>query len=181
MNIWVTSDTHFSHGQNALDGNHFLLKQRGFPDSKSMDAALTDIWNETIAPEDTVYHLGDFAWKNPVSYLKNLNGKITLVKGNHDKGQLAHLRKLITVTDYMELKVNKQKYILCHFPLYSWNGSSHNTSIHLHGHSHGKIVLTHDQDKGCFDVGVDTNNFKPYNLDEFLPMFNTWKALQDAV
>ena len=38
-------------------------------------------WNETVKPEDTVYHLGDFGL---YKYRKFLNGKIVLICGNYE-------------------------------------------------------------------------------------------------
>lgn len=167
MDIYLLSDTHFCH--------RLCANQRGFESISAMDEALTEIWNQTIKPNDTVYHLGDFAWKDPAHYLKNLNGKITLLRGNHDRNKMSTITSQITVLDYLELKVNHQKFILCHFPFYSWNGSSHNISYHCHGHSHGKLKDTHDWDKGCLDVGVDTNDLKPYHIDEAIAYFERWK------
>lgn len=37
-------------------------------------------------------------------------------------------------------------------------------SWHLYGHSHGN--LPDDPNSLSFDVGVDTNNFKPYSLKD---------------
>ena len=53
--VWFTADTHFGHG-GALG-----LFRRPFPSVAAMDAALVERWNATVAPADTVWHLGDFA------------------------------------------------------------------------------------------------------------------------
>lgn len=51
-----------------------------------MNEALITNWNNVVKPNDTVFHLGDFAfggsyiWNNVLS---RLNGNIHLILGNH--------------------------------------------------------------------------------------------------
>ena len=53
-----------------------------------------------------------------------------------------------------------------HFPIhFEWDGS-HRGSIHLHGHCHGKRTGM-EKYRVC-DVGVDTNELKPYLLDSLV-------------
>src|SRR5699024_12595413 len=54
-----------------------------------MDADMINQWNEIISEEDTVYYLGDFAFKSKkqdiIGYLEKLNfKKLICVYGNHD-------------------------------------------------------------------------------------------------
>lgn len=51
--IWFTSDTHFCHDRG------FLYEPRGFTNVEDMNEAIVQRWNSVVAPEDTVYHLGD--------------------------------------------------------------------------------------------------------------------------
>ena len=59
-----------------------------------MDAALIARWNRRVGPEDTVYHLGDFAlglkalW---LEYRRQLNGRIEFILGNADAPRDAFL------------------------------------------------------------------------------------------
>ena len=46
---------------------------------------------------------------------------------------------------------------------------SHYNSIHLYGHSHGRL----DGIGKSMDIGVDTNNFYPYSLDDILKIMKT--------
>lgn len=64
------------------------------PDVEAMEEALVERWNARVAPEDTVYHLGDFAWwhlpSSEVARIRaRLNGEILPVRGNHDQEQKA--------------------------------------------------------------------------------------------
>lgn len=54
---------------------------------EEMNEALISIWNSTIQPKDTIFHLGDFSFGNveeTMAILQRLNGKIHLIQGNHD-------------------------------------------------------------------------------------------------
>lgn len=60
--------------------------------------------------------------------------------------------------DYHRLKINGHKFVLCHFPFYSWERGY----INLHGHTHGTYQSKYMQ----HDVGVDSNNYAPISLDD---------------
>ena len=80
--IWFTADTHFGH-EKLVKNTH-----RPFANSFEMDNILVKNWNSVVNDDDIVYHLGDFCWINKTlaweHYLAQLNGKIVLIKGNHD-------------------------------------------------------------------------------------------------
>ena len=61
MAIFFTSDTHFGHG-GALG-----LYRRPFASVAAMNEGLVERWNEAVKPEDVVWHLGDFAIRQPRS------------------------------------------------------------------------------------------------------------------
>ena len=78
---WVTADHHFGHE------NIIAYEQRPFHDAEEMDATMAARWNDVVRPEDTVYHLGDFALANKEytrQLVQQLHGRKVLVKGNHD-------------------------------------------------------------------------------------------------
>lgn len=52
-----------------------------------MNEALIANWNATVAPDDTVYHLGDFGLGDKATWkpiLERLNGYKVLIVGNHE-------------------------------------------------------------------------------------------------
>ena len=80
-NIFFVADTHFGH--EAM----IRFENRPFKDIRDMEQQIIKNWNETVAREDRVFVLGDFAFgdKAEVTRLcRSLNGKKTLVLGNHD-------------------------------------------------------------------------------------------------
>jgi calcineurin-like phosphoesterase family protein len=60
----------------------------------------------------------------------------------------------------------KHNFILCHFPIASWEGMGEGF-IHLHGHVHLPKELKINEGR-AMDVGVDGNDFKPVSLEEVL-------------
>ena len=66
--------------------------------------------------------------------------------------------------DYYRLRLGSRRIVLCHYPFDTWDGCWRGT-WHLHGHCHGSLE-THRG--GRMDVGVDTNDLKPYHLDEII-------------
>lgn len=129
-----------------------------------MNEALVTNWNALVSPKDEVYHLGDLSFGREVdtrNIIARLNGRIYLVRGNHDAGFLKRNSGLFTwVKDYYELKWNKQKFVLCHFPFAVWN-ESHHGSFHLHGHSHGTLPPRGRRR----DVGVDCFDYRPVPIE----------------
>lgn len=180
--IYVTSDLHFDHS-NVID-----YSDRPYEDEKNdqgkivpaviaMNEGIVANYNAVVLPTDTIYILGDIVFtKHALQYLKRLNGHKFLISGNHDKSMMSKLRPYFEWTNnYYELKtinpLNQEdiNIVLFHYPIASWN-KAHLGSWHLHGHSHGKYVV----DKGLImDVGIDTNNMKPYSLVDVAKYMST--------
>jgi len=168
MNRWFSSDHHFSH--------EAIIKycNRPFKDKYEHDGALIENWNKLVKRNDLVYHLGDFCFGShkTVRHFRNrLNGKIILIMGNHDyKSRIHKLTDLFTeIHDYRMIKVsNKQALFLCHYCMRVWPRSHFNVPS-LYGHSHGGLEGIGKQ----MDVGVDTNNFKPYHVDEIIEIMES--------
>jgi calcineurin-like phosphoesterase family protein len=154
MTTWYTSDLHFNHKRITE------LTERGqFTDAEGHTEWLIDLWNSQVKRGDTVWHLGDFNFSSRfedwAKVLHKLNGKINLIKGNHDDMKImksAQLSSLVTsVQDYKEVKTNGNTIVLFHFPIQSWNKQGYG-SIHAHGHCHGSLP---DSGGKRLDVGLD--------------------------
>lgn len=168
--IWFTADHHFGH--------RLMVKMRGFDCNWEMDKELISRWNSRVKKGDTVIHLGDFALcskRRASEIIGNLNGKIILVRGNHDKTvDSTACRDLFeSVHDALEVRVRVDnpfakkghplRIWLLHYPCESWP-ASHWGTVHLHGHSHGKMRKMRRR----LDVGVDCHNLTPLRLNEVL-------------
>jgi calcineurin-like phosphoesterase family protein len=162
---YFTADTHFGHANIIKHCN------RPFQDPEDMDNSLIERWNCRIKPEDTVYHLGDFSFrnkKNISNYLGKLHGNIHLILGNHDEISVDCGAKFKSISPIKELYVNlpdgkKQFVVLCHYAMRVWN-HSHHGAWHLFGHTHG--TLKDDPNSLSLDVGVDCWNFYPVSIEE---------------
>jgi calcineurin-like phosphoesterase family protein len=159
MSTHFTADTHFG------DHRTINIHRRPFSGAAEMDACLIDRWNATVRPDDTVWHLGDFARRasDVPALLERLNGVKHLVRGNNDPDGTAAAAGWASVRDYVELAFGGFALVLCHYPFRSWNGQSRG-SINLHGHSHGRLKPVLRQ----FDVGVDPNGFTPVPLERLI-------------
>lgn len=157
MMVFFTSDTHFGHG-GALG-----LFRRPFASVAEMDAALIRRWNDSVGPEDEVWHLGDFAIRQQAGrmaeILEALAGRKHLVVGNNDGEATAGLPGWASVQPYAEITLDDRRLVLCHYPFRSWNGMGKG-AVNLHGHSHGRMAPLPRQ----ADVGVDVRDFRPVTL-----------------
>ena len=153
MNTFFTGCTHFGH--DAI----IRLCNRPFSSVEEMDEVLIENWNKTVKKTDLVYHHGDFAYKNRQDsneILKKLNGKIMLIRGNHDP--------VLWGPPTIEYKVNKKLIVMFHYPIEEWNGYYHG-SLHTHCHTHKPELVSA---RRRFNVGVDACGYKPISLDELL-------------
>ena len=172
MAFWFTADTHFSHW------NIVKYCTRPFSSIEEHDETLISNWNYCIKGNDTVYHLGDFAFRNPISLekiTKRLNGKIILLRGNHDKRIKGDLTSLFSEVKDVHLftgQLHKEKVTLylSHYAHRSWPSSFHGVG-HLYGHSHGRLP-PHGL---SFDVGVDCWNFYPVSLEQVVSKLQSMK------
>jgi calcineurin-like phosphoesterase family protein len=158
---FFTSDTHFGHA-----GALWLYK-RPFTSVPEMDAAMIARWNETVGPEDEVWHLGDFAIKRTAAVtaeiLAQLKGRKHLVTGNNDPPGTTDQPAWQSVQPYAEMTVDGTRLVLCHYAFRTWNGMGKG-ALNLHGHSHGRLKPQPRQ----ADVGVDAWDFRPATLTEIV-------------
>lgn len=158
MKTWFVADTHFGHIN--------ILKhcKRPFSSIEEMDDSLIEAWNAKVTQQDTVYHLGDVAWRFAERYLDKLKGRLHLISGNHDHKDTRKLARWLSVQPFLELKDSVAGLIvLCHYPLHVWNRSHYGT-WHLHGHCHGSLRCPGGR---MLDVGVDAlPGYAPIELSE---------------
>jgi calcineurin-like phosphoesterase family protein len=157
MVLYFTSDHHIGHAAART------FYRRPFASVGEMDRVLIDRWNAVVKPEDEVWHLGDFAVRQPaeriISLLKELNGRKHLVTGNNDDVAVTECVVWQSVQPYAELTVDGTLLVLCHYPFRTWRDMGKG-AVNLHGHSHGRLKPLSRQ----FDVGVDVWDFRPVRL-----------------
>jgi calcineurin-like phosphoesterase family protein len=142
-----------------------------------MNDSLVRNWNERIKEEDTVYHIGDFCFKNSdeqrgegqrkkaIDWIRELNGQKVFIKGNHDNNN-----SLKTLIDCCTITYAGNSYFLVHDPAHA----SIMHDINFTGHVHQNWKYRKYMSTTIINVGVDVNNFMPKTIDEILHEYKHW-------
>ncbi len=153
---FYVADTHFNHA-NILE-----MQPRPFSSIAEHDEHLIARWNAVVAPDDVVYHLGDFALglNNPEriqGIFARLNGRKFLVYGNHDVRRDGDLHPTILDLGWAArpeaiafVKDEGQHVVLSHYAQRAWQGHLKG-HWHFYGHAHGRLESL----GRSRDVGVD--------------------------
>ena len=167
---FLTADLHLGHARICE------YTGRPFERVEQMNDWLIDTWNDTVAPEDEVWVLGDVALgriAETLALVRELHGVLHLLVGNHDRPFEAGARRPEWQLRYREAgfaTVNygstfldiglDERVLACHFP---YEGDSQGEArfeelrpldkglAMVHGHTHGQY-----RRRGrMVDVGVD--------------------------
>lgn len=185
--IFLTADPHFFH-KKLLE---IYCPNRPGHSVGEMNSILVANWNTTVSKDDTVFVVGDFFMgpKEGIDeILPLLNGKIILIRGNHDTNNRVAMfeERGVTVADYAVIERDGYNFYLYHYPMteerFNWdvfNGVMEDyyddfndwNPILLYGHVHDNApddVFKNEFGYTCYHVGMDTNNFKPVLLDDIV-------------
>lgn len=175
---FLVSDTHFGHkGVCHFTQADGVTPLRPWDTPDEMDEDMVRMWNETVSPEDKVYHLGDVVInRKALPTLARLNGDKVLIKGNHD------IFRLSEYTPYFrEIRAYHVLggMILSHIPIHSDSLARFGVNVHGHLHSNRvmkaigfdqktqEIIYSKDEiDPRYFSVCVEMTEFKPIELEE---------------
>lgn len=168
--IYVTSDLHFQH-KNILT---YEAASRPFASTTEMDETLIGNWNSVVTKEDTVYVLGDLSMgqiETAIPLIQRLNGKIILIRGNHDTvKRVEEYKKIgIEIHDIFYLPYKGRFFVMCHFPIASQEfinmvRNDNSEVVVLYGHVHHNAPKGYVN--GTFHIGVDTNNLTPLSIQQ---------------
>jgi calcineurin-like phosphoesterase family protein len=170
---WYTSDLHLHH--------KLMCSTRGFDSVGGHDHAVISRWNKTVAPDDTVWVLGDVGMGNSGSFLYamlELNGTKHLISGNHDEVWPGHrdshkhqdrwLQVFASIQPFARRRIGGHDVLLSHFP-YSGDHTDEDRFGQyrlrdegrwlIHGHTHGTERLHGRQ----IHVGLDAWDLTPVN------------------
>jgi calcineurin-like phosphoesterase family protein len=162
--------------------SNYRISQEGV---EMMNTHLINQINEHVGRDDTLFHLGDFAFAQKhkyrqmcMLYRSRINCQnIFLVEGNHDN--VGEIRGLFT--DVFQLKTIRhsgQAIVISHYSLAVWD-KSHRSSWSLYGHSHSTAEAWLDRvmpGRRSIDVGVDNiakvfGEYRPVSFDELQKYF----------
>lgn len=171
--IYFTSDTHYGHS------NVIGYCGRPFRNVHHMNQAMICNFNERVSPGDTTYHLGDFAFlpRSRLAELRScLNGKIILIRGNHDKNEQIMLEAgFDEVHNRLSINLDGHSLYMSHIPI--GNGivprKQYNPELvkppppcdyHMVGHVHERWTRIGN----TINCGVDAWQFNPVMLQQLI-------------
>lgn len=144
MNYYIADMHLFCNSQTQAGVNY---DRRPFANVEEMNAHFLSRWNAKVTNGDTVYILGDVAFRGNqeqrVKLVSQLKGRKILVKGNHDDlSDYRYVKLFEEIVDYKELsdgfKGKTYRLVLSHYPILMWNGQ-HKGTILLYGHTHNTL------------------------------------------
>ena len=167
---FFTSDLHIGHDKD------FVWEARGFNSIEEHDTQIILNWNAVVAPEDTVYILGDLCmggnepeWNR---VYKVLNGTKKFVHGNHDT--IAKVGRYVNEYNMEDLGLaaiyqysKKRKFYLSHYPTFVNNHKEEKFFWCLAGHTHNKNVFQFGE-HCVYNVAMDAHNCTPISIDTII-------------
>lgn len=178
---FIIADTHFAHA------NILKYEDRPFTSVDKMNEGMISRWNDKVGPDDVVYHLGDFSWGGAAvirSFIERLNGRIVLVRGNHDRARTAAAWRKLGIHKVLDGPVQAISknigFVLSHEPIVMPLCYPHRVNVHGHTHTMGG-EFTHSKavSDDHFCVSVELINYAPITIDEMLVELyrgkDTWK------
>lgn len=172
---FLVADPHFGHSGVCRFLREDGTKLRPWDTPDEMDEALVDNWNKVVSAKDRVYVLGDVVInRRCLPILERVNGRLVLIKGNHDIFKLEDYAKYF---DDIRSSHKLDNYILSHIPIHPdslarWCGGN------IHGHLHSNRVMTPDGksiDPRYFSVSVEHTDFTPMSFNEVKLRFEKQK------
>lgn len=175
--IFFTADQHFNHKK------ILQICRPMFQSIESMNEVIIQRWNEKVKREDTIYCLGDFAWKGEDgtssdvgAIIRRLNGQKFLITGSHDSEAERYKKYWCQITPEKHIKViitnppvqDIYFITLSHCAHRVWE-KSHYGAWHLYAHSHGNLPPWGKS----FDCGVDAHDFYPWSMKEVIDKMET--------
>jgi calcineurin-like phosphoesterase family protein len=175
MKTFYTSDYHLGHY------NIIKYANRPFKTLDIMNTRILANHNSRVNEEDTVYHIGDFCFKNseggkegiPVNaqtWLSQLNGNIVHVRGNHDRGN-----SLKTYNEKIYIKYGGIDVCLVHKPSDADFTMRYNFVGHVHDRWKFKKYDLFEGVGYLINVGVDQWNYMPVTFEEIMRELNWFK------
>lgn len=164
MNIWITTDTHFSHAKLIDYG-----RPADFEDKIKRNIKLS------VSNSDILIHLGDVCIGNEAvnnEWFRSLGARRYLVLGNHDtksiKWYLEHGWDF--VSERFDFKMFGKRISFSHMPI-AWDGYF---DMNIHGHFHDTDGRRHPEHNNDILSGynkllaLEYTDYKPVNLKNFI-------------
>ena len=156
--IWLVSDTHFFH----TNIGQYCSRPDGWQD------LIIGNWNHFIQPGDTVFHLGDLALgkkEDTEALVPLLNGKLYLMRGNHDRRSAAFYQSLgITLVKdpYLMEHGSGLRLVFSHRPIVPLSPGMLNLHGHIHNNPAPELGRCH------VNLSIEVRQYCPWRLGDVL-------------
>ena len=172
MAIFIVSDLHLAHSKD------FIYEARGFETVEEMNAEIIRRWNSVVGEEDDVFVLGDLVMGSleNVRLLEELNGRIHIVRGNHDVDTrwdfYQKLPNVVEAENSLYLRYDGYKFYLSHYPTITTRADVgkplKKCLVNLCGHTHTKDPF---EDWGIgmiYHCELDAHDCAPVRLEDII-------------
>lgn len=160
---WFTSDWHLFHE------NIIRYCDRPYKGTREMNRDILEKHNSVVAPEDTVYVLGDVTMAGSKffdtcqEWVQKFNGTKHLILGNHDKHRPFAYIEMGFESVHTSLEI-PEGFKLVHDPALACTDLDSNFLV---GHVHGLFTRVNN----ALNVGVDVHGFYPINMEKVVDYF----------
>ncbi len=151
---WLISDTHFFHANIG----RYCNRPDGWQD------LIVENWNHFIQPGEIVFHLGDLALgkkEDTETLVPLLNGKLYLMRGNHDRRGKAFYENLgITLVKdpYSIVLFSRPGLVFSHRPISPLPPGVLNLHGHIHNNPSPEVGPRH------INLSVEVREYRPWRL-----------------
>jgi calcineurin-like phosphoesterase family protein len=155
---WIISDTHFFH-ENI---GRYCDRPDGWQET------IIENWNRLVQPEEIVFHVGDLALgkkENTEGLVPLLNGRLYLMRGNHDRRSNAFSQQLgiILVPDPFRMDHPSGLHLVfSHRPIIPLEPDVLNLHGHIHNNSATELGARH------INLCMEVRDYRPWRLAEVL-------------
>jgi calcineurin-like phosphoesterase family protein len=164
VKTWVCADHHFGHAKILTFKREDGTPLRPFKTLEEHDETIIANHNALVQPQDRVYLAGDVVLnRRYLHLLGRLNGRLVLVKGNHDICKLKEYYPYFDdIRAYVVQKYQDKKVIISHIPIHK--ESVGRFGINIHGHLHYNKI----NDPQYICVSLEHTDYKPVEVQEIL-------------
>ena len=158
---FFTADTHFGH-EAVLE-----FCNRPFDNIEEMNRKLINNINSRVKADDTLFVVGDFAFKDTREYQNRIRcNNVVYLLGNHD-----HNNGLKSKIKSIVLRAGGEEIFLTHNP----QDTQPDFGLNLCGHVHSAWTAFEMNGSILINVGVDVWKYAPAELTEVLNLFDKSK------
>ena len=176
MRLFFSSDLHLGHF------NILRYCNRPFETIEEYNDTVVRNFNERVKDDDLVFHIGDYCFRSKSGrgegeaskakeYQSRFKGNWIYVAGNHDRNN-----SLKTSIESIVIRHGGKRIKLVHKPEFA----DANYELNFVGHVHEKWQIKRlTEESIMYNVGVDSNNFRPLLIEEIFSNIAKWKRSQN--